>query len=83
MPLLLLQVHFLQGIPILNKIIDEDWKETGTCHYLIAKEPFDRVLPAALGFPKGSHYTDSISKGLEISFFTAKKYFFNLLFYFY
>ena len=73
MPSLLLQVHILQGIPILNKIIDEDWKETGTCHYLIAKEPFDKVLPAALGFPKGSRYTDSISKGLDITVFLVQK----------
>lgn len=53
-------------MPILQKIIEEDWKENGTCNYLIAKEPFDKVLPAALGLTKGSRYTDSISKGYHV-----------------
>lgn len=63
--------------------MDGDWKETGTCHYLIAKEPFNKVLPAALGFPKGSRYTDPTSKGLDnIDRLSVKKNYYSFLFYF-
>jgi hypothetical protein len=45
---------------MLMRIIGDDYKKYGTCHYTVAKEKF-MFTPATIGLPKGGLFTNEIS----------------------